>query len=162
MALVASGLVAAPKTDSILKEVRHELVMLPNYGIFDELSYRVDGTAVTLFGAVTRPTLKSEAENVVRKIEGVTKVENQIEVLPDSPNDDQIRRAVYRAVYGSPGFERYGFSSVQAIHIIVNNGNVSLVGTVSNEGDKNIAGIRANGVAGVFAVKNELQINPNA
>ncbi len=85
------------------KEVRHELVMLPTYDVFDNLAYKVDGGTVTLFGQVTRPTLKSEAEKVVKGIEGVDRVDNQIEVLPVSPSDDQIRRAVYRAIYGSAG-----------------------------------------------------------
>src|SRR5271155_2085974 len=87
---------AQPNQEKITKEVRHELVMLPYYGVFDNLAYRVDGTKVTLFGQVTRPTLKSDAENVVKRIEGVTSVDNEIEVLPLSPNDDQIRRAAYR------------------------------------------------------------------
>src|SRR5450432_3300440 len=84
---------------SIQKEVRHELLSLPYYGQFDILSYRVDGATVTLFGEVTRPTLKSDAERVVKGIEGVQNVINQIDVLPPSPNDDGIRRAVYRALY---------------------------------------------------------------
>jgi hyperosmotically inducible protein len=160
VALIGAGLTcAAPKgPDSITKEVRHELVMLPYYGIFDNLAYRVDGTTVTLFGEVTRPTLKSDAENVVKKIEGVTNVVNQIEVLPLSPNDDQIRRAVYRAVYSFPSLSRYSMGAVPSIHIIVKNGNVTLVGAVSNEGDKDVAGIQANGVSGVFSVKNELAV----
>ena len=141
------------------KEVRHELVMLPYYNVFDNLSYRVDGGVVTLMGQVTRPTLKSDAENVVKHIEGVTQVNNQIEVLPLSPNDDQIRRAVYRAIYGDTALStRYGFQAVPAIHVIVKNGNVTLAGVVANEGDKNIAGIRANGVPGVFKVNNELMV----
>ncbi len=141
------------------KEVRHELVMLPYYNVFDNLSYRVDGGSVTLMGQVTRPTLKSDAENVVKRLEGVTQVNNQIEVLPLSPNDDQIRRAVYRAIYGDTALStRYGFQAIPSIHIIVKNGNVTLAGVVANEGDKNIAGIRANGVPGVFKVDNQLMV----
>jgi len=160
LAVACAGLCsAAPKEgDSITREVRHELVMLPYYGVFDELSYRVDGTVVTLFGEVTRPTLKSDAENSVKKIEGVTRVVNQIEVLPLSPNDDQIRRAAYRAIYSFPSLSRYGFSAVQSIHIIVKNGSVTLVGTVSSDADKAAAGIQANGVAGAFSVKNDLAV----
>ena len=150
---------AAPKEpDSITKEVRHELVMLPYYGVFDEISYRVDGSVVTLFGEVTRPSLKPDAENSVKKIEGVTRVVNQIEVLPPSPNDDQIRRAAYRAIYSFPSLSRYGFSALQSIHIIVKGGNITLVGTVSSESDKSAAGIQANGVSGAFSVKNDLMV----
>ncbi len=141
----------------IAKEVRHELVMLPYYGVFDNLAYRVDGSKVTLFGAVTQPVLKINAENAVKKIEGVTAVDDEIEVLPLSSMDDGIRRNVYRAIYSKPGFERYQFGAVPPIHIIVKNGNVTLEGVVDNAMDKNIAGIAANGVSGVFGqVKNNL------
>ena len=162
LTVMSAALFAADKgnsPDRITKEVRHELVMLPYYGVFDDLSYRVDGATVTLFGAVTRPTLKSDAENVVKKIEGVTRVNNEIEVLPLSPNDDQIRRAVFRAIYGTAGLDRYGFQAVPSIHIIVKNGNVALVGAVSTEMDKTLAGTRANGVPGVFSVKNNLIVS---
>jgi hyperosmotically inducible protein len=157
-ALMVSGSAAAPANDRIIREVRHELVMLPYYGVFDNLSYRVDGNAVTLFGQVTRPTLKSDAENVVKKIEGVERVINNIEVLPPSPDDDRIRLAVYRAIYGFPSLNRYALAAVPSMHIIVKNGRVTLVGVVANEGDKNTANIQANSVPGVFAVTNELQI----
>jgi hyperosmotically inducible protein len=147
-------------TNHIIKEVRHELVMLPYYNIFDDLSFKVDpGGVVTLTGAVTNPTLKSDAGNVVKKVEGVTSVNNQIEVLPLSPNDWQIRRAVARAIYGYPALaDRYGFQAMPSIHIIVKNGNVTLTGVVANQGDKNIAGIQANTVPGVFSVQNNLQV----
>jgi len=140
------------------REVRHELVMLPYYGVFDNLAYKVEGYKVTLLGEVTRPTLKSDAEAVVKRIEGVESVQNQIEVLPVSPNDDRIRLAVYRAVYQHASLSRYALQAVPPIHIIVKNGNVRLEGVVGNEGDKNIAGIRASGVSGVFAVQNNLRI----
>lgn len=139
------------------REVRHELVTLPYYDVFDNLEYRVDGGQVTLSGQVVRPTLKSGAENVVKKIEGVENVKNNIEVLPVSPNDDRIRMAVYRAIYSHPGLQRYSIRSVPPIHIIVKNGNVALEGVVANEADKNIANIQANGVSGVFSVKNNLR-----
>ena len=143
----------------ITQEVRHQLVMLPYYGVFDDLAFRVDGSTVTLLGAVTRPTLKSDANNVVKRVEGVTQVINNIEVLPPSPMDDRIRRAEYRAIYGDPALStRYGFRALPSIHIIVNNGNVTLEGVVANETDKNLVNIRANGVSGVFAVKNNLQV----
>jgi len=145
-------------TERIVREVRHELVMLPYYGVFDNLAYRVDGVTVTLMGQVTRPTLKSDAENVVKRIEGVEHVKNEIEVLPVSPNDDRIRRAVYRAIYSDPTMDRYAIQAVPPIHIIVKNGNASLEGVVSTEADKNIAGIRANGVSGVFSVTNDLRV----
>jgi len=144
--------------DRIVREVRHELVMLPYYGVFDNLAYRVDGSTVTLMGQATRPTLKSDAENVVKRIEGVEHVKNEIEVLPVSPNDDRIRRAVYRAIYSDPTMDRYAIQAIPPIHIIVKNGNVSLEGVVATEADKNIAGIRANGVSGVFSVKNNLTV----
>ena len=142
----------------IQKEVRHELLMLPYLGVFDNLAYKVDGYNVTLLGQVTRPTLKSDAENVVKKIEGVEKVDNQIEVLPPSPMDDQLRRRLYRAIYGFPSLQKYSMGVQQPIRIIVKGGNVSLEGVVDNEADKNTAGIRAKGVSGVFSVNNNLQV----
>lgn len=144
--------------DRLAREVRHELVMLPYYGVFDNLSFRIDGGAVTLMGEVTRPTLKSDAENVVKRIEGVDRVVNNIEVLPLSPNDDRLRLAVYRAVYGFTSLNRYALNAVPPIHILVKNGNVTLDGVVANEGDKNAAGIQAHGVPGVFSVTNNLRI----
>jgi hyperosmotically inducible periplasmic protein len=144
--------------DRIAREVRHELVMLPYYGVFDNLAYRVDGNTVTLLGQVTRPTLKSDAEHVVKDVEGVEKVNNQIEVLPLSPMDDRIRMAEYRAIYSAPGLDRYAMQAVPPIHIIVSNGKVTLEGVVANEADKNMANIRANGVSGVFSVNNNLRV----
>lgn len=143
----------------LVKEVRHELVTLPYYNLFDWLQFEVREGTVILSGQVTRPTLKSDAENVVKQIEGVDKVVNQIEILPLSPNDDRIRRAVYYAIFNqnSPLF-RYGWGVVPSIHIIVRNGNVTLKGVVSSESDRNIANIKANGVSGVFSVKNELAV----
>ena len=143
----------------LAQEVRHQLVMLPYYTIFDDLAFRVDGGTVTLLGAVTRPTLKSDAENVVKRIEGVTQVNNEIEVLPLSPMDDQTRRAVARAIYGDASIgDRYGNRALPSIHIIVKNGNVMLEGVVANEGDKNLINIKANGVPNVFKVTNNLQV----
>ena len=149
-----------PGQNRIAREVRHELVMLPYYGVFDNLAFRVDGETVTLLGQVTRPTLKSDAEGVVQQIEGVQKVSNQIEVLPLSSVDDRIRLAEYRAIYGQPQLNRYALLAVPPIHIIVKNGNVTLEGSVSSEGDKNVAGIQANSVPGVFSVTNHLRIEP--
>lgn len=147
--------------NSLVREVRHELVMLPYYGVFDDLNYKVEGNTVTLGGYVTRPTLKSDAENVVKSIEGVEKVNNEIVVLPLSPIDDQSRRAVWRAIFGTPPLDRYGLQAVPSIHIIVNNGKVTLVGVVDNETDKNMANIKANGVSGVFSVDNQLRVVKN-
>lgn len=148
-----------PKSQQQLKrEVRHQLVMLPYYSVFDNLAYRVEGDKVILEGQVVRPTLKSDAEAVVKSIEGVSSVVNHIEVLPLSPMDDQSRRALYRVIYGEPSLSRYGFAAVASIHIIVKNGNVTLEGVVDNDTDKNLAGLRANQVPNVFSVKNNLQV----
>jgi hyperosmotically inducible protein len=144
--------------ERIQKEVRHELVMLPWLNVFDNLAYKVDGYNVTLLGQVTNASVKSDAEAAVKKIEGVEKVDNQIEVLPPSPMDDQIRRNLYRAIYGYPPMQRYALPVVKPIRIIVKNGRVTLEGVVDNEGDKNIAGIRANGVRGIFSVTNNLVV----
>jgi hyperosmotically inducible protein len=140
------------------REVRHELVMLPYYGVFDNLAFKVDGDKVTLMGEATRPTLKTDAGAVVKKIEGVESVDNQIEVLPLSPNDDRIRLAVYRAVYRQTSLSRYALQAIPPIHIIVKNGNVRLEGVVATDADKNLAGIRAKGVSGVFSVENNLRV----
>jgi hyperosmotically inducible protein len=162
---VMPGLLAQasnPQTqDHIVKEVRHELVMLPYYNVFDNLAYRVDGSKVTLFGQVVNPVLKSSAENVVKRIEGVQSVDNEIEVLPTSPNDDGIRRATYRAIYSRPSLQRYQMGAVPPIHIIVKNGNITLEGVVDNEMDKNVAGIAAKTVPGSFEVTNNLKVGSN-
>ena len=144
--------------EHIQREVRHELIMLPYLGVFDNIAFKVDGYAVTLIGQVTRPTLKSDAENVVKKIEGVEKVDNQIEVLPPSTMDDQIRIRLFRAIYGDPGLQKYELGVQKPIRIIVKNGRVTLEGVVDSEADKNLAGIRANGVSGTFQVTNNLQV----
>ena len=139
------------------KEVRHELVLLPLYDVFDNLEYKVNGSTVTLMGQVARPALKADAERAVRQIEGVERVDNQIEVLPLSPNDDRIRVAVYRAIYGTPELDRYAMRAVPSIHIIIKNGNVFLEGATATEMDKNLAGVKANGVSGVSSVTNNLR-----
>lgn len=146
---------------NLVREVRHQLVLLPYYSVFDNLSFRVEGDTVTLEGQVVRPTLKSDAEGVVKNIEGIGRVVNNIEVLPLSPMDDQIRRAAYRAIFAEPALSRYSESAVPSIHIIVKNGHVTLVGIVDNEGDKNMANIRVNGIPNVFSVKNELVVQPS-
>jgi hyperosmotically inducible protein len=143
--------------DAIAKEVRHELVMLPYYGVFDNLVYRVDGTRVMLFGQVTQPSLKSDAENAVKGIAGVVSVDNQIEVLPVSPNDDRIRMEAYRAIYSRGSLQRYRLNAVLPIHIIVRDGNITLEGMVASASDKHLAGIAANAVSGAFSLKNNLE-----
>jgi hyperosmotically inducible periplasmic protein len=142
----------------LIKEVRHELVMLPYYGVFDNLAYRVDGSKVTLVGVVRQPQLKSDAERAVKSIEGVTAVDNEIEVLPLSPSDDGTRLAVYRAVYSKSALERYQLSSVPPIHILVKNGDVTLEGVVDTEVDKDIAGVAASSAGGVHRVVNNLRL----
>jgi hyperosmotically inducible periplasmic protein len=121
----------------------------------------VDGETVTLLGDVTRPTLKSDAENVVKHIEGVQHVVNNIEVLPPSPMDDQLRLALYRAIYGFPALEKYALGVQKPIRIIVKNGHVTLEGVVDSEADKNLAGVRANTVPGIFSVTNNLRVVPS-
>src|SRR6202162_4060631 len=145
--------------NEIAKKVRHELVMLPYYNIFDDLAFKVDGGTVTLLGAVVKPTLKDDAGRVVKKVPGVDQVVNTIEVLPLSPMDDQIRMAEYRAIYGDPSIStRYGYRALPSIHIIVKNGHVTLEGVVANQADKNLIGIKANGVPNVFSVTNNLLV----
>ncbi len=167
--LVASSHAAArpqkqtePKERDLVKEVRHQLVLLPYYSVFDNLAYRVEGSKVILIGQTVRPSLKSDAEAVVKNIEGVSSIENDIEVLPLSSMDDQVRRATYRAIYGDTALSRYGYQAVPSIHIIVKSGNVTLEGVVDSEGDKNIAGLRANAVPNVFSVKNNLVVPADA
>jgi len=142
----------------LTEKVRHELVMLPYYNVFDNLKYQVNGSEVTLLGQVNRPVLKSDAENVVKQIPGVTAVHNQIEVLPVSGFDDRIRVGVFRALYRQPALSRYAMGAVPQIHIIVKNGNVTLEGVVANQADRNVANIMANQVPGVFKVTNDLRI----
>lgn len=147
-----------PGEERIQREVLHQLRMLPNYSVFDNLSFRVQGNEVELMGQVVRPTLKSDAEGAVKHIEGVERVVNNIEVLPLSGFDDRTRLAEYRAIYWHQGLDRYALQAIPPIHIIVKNGNVTLVGIVANMMDKNVAGIQANGVSGVFSVTNNLQV----
>lgn len=139
--------------------VRHQLLSLPLYGVFDNLQYQLDDGAVTLSGQVIRPTLKSEAEAAVRAIPGVRRVENRIEVLPLSSQDDELRLAVSRAIYGGNLYARYGLRADPAIHIVVANGRVTLEGAVGGKMDRQIAEMAANGVPGVFEVTNRLRVN---
>jgi hyperosmotically inducible protein len=152
---------SARAQERIAREVRHELLMLPYFGVFDNIAFKVEGSTVTLLGQVVRPTLKSDSENVVKHIEGVEKVDNQIEVLPVSPMDDGLRLRLYREIYGFPALEKYALGVQKPIRIIVKNGHVTLEGVVDNEADKNMAGLRANGVPGIFSVANNLRVEPS-
>lgn len=163
------------------KEVRKQIVMQPQYGVFDNIHFAIQGDTVILRGQASRPTLKSGIENTVKRIEGVKNVTNDIEVLPLSPNDDQLRSAVYRSIYSFSALQRYtsnrgGMNRMpsvaraaggitndppmgyHAIHIIVNRGNVTLTGAVDSDSDLAMAGMRANTVAGVFSVDNQLEV----
>lgn len=142
----------------IYREVGHELRMLPRFSTFDNLAYKVEGGTVTLMGQVNNATLKDDAEHRVKRIEGVEKVVNEIEILPASINDDRLRRQLARAIFRNPRLSRYSIQPVPPIHIIVKNGHVSLEGVVHDQGDKNAAGMSANGVPGVFSVVNNLQV----
>ena len=185
IAVLTAGIALAQNNKAsanINEKVRHELVKLPYYGVFDNLEFTVDGGVVTLLGQASRPVLKSDAEGVVKRIEGVTTVRNQIEVLPLSPNDDRIRAAVYTRLYRTPALQKYTsnrtepilhhgrFRSIggivndtpigyHAIHIVVKNGHVTLEGAVGRESDKTIANIQANGVSGVFSITNRLRVD---
>jgi hyperosmotically inducible periplasmic protein len=147
---------AAKTAEWLQNKVRHELLMLPYYGVFDHITYKVDGSRVELAGQVHRPTLKSGAGRVVEQIEAVSAVTNNIEVLPLSPHDDRIRLSVYRAIYSSSALSRYALQPVPSIHIIVKNGQVTLEGVAANEMDKSIANIRAHSVPGVFSIAQNL------
>ena len=144
----------------VIRQVRHELVTLPYYGVFDWLQFEVrSDNTVVLRGEVVKPTTKSDAEARVKDVDGVSKVVNEIEILPLSPQDDRLRRAVYRKLYGydSPLF-RYAVQSIPSIHIIIKNGHATLKGVVANKGDAQLAYIRARSVPGLFNVKTELQL----
>ena len=159
--ILGQGQASSPAPVRVQREVMHELLMLPYFGVFDDIEYQVNGDVVTLMGSVTRPTLKSDAENAVKHIEGVSRIDNKIDVLPPSPMDDQIRIALFRAIYGFPSLEKYSLGVQKPIRIIVKNGHAELDGVVDSEADKDTAGIRANGVSGVFSVANNLRVVPS-
>ena len=166
LAMAATATVAAPKTtgsesasrQQLVKQIRHELVTLPYYGVFDNLAYKVDGSTVTLSGQVTRPTTRSDAARRVAKLAGVEQVVNNIEVLPLSSFDDSIRLRTYRAVFSSGGLYRYGMGVNPSIHIVVNRGQLTLEGVVGNRMDSQLAYMAARGVFGAFSVTNKLQV----
>jgi hyperosmotically inducible protein len=184
IAVLTAGITFAQNNQAqanINKEVRHELAAMPNYGVFDNLEFRVEGGVVTLLGQASRLTLKSDAERIIKRIEGVSTVNNKIEVLPLSSNDDRIRAAVYTRLYRTPTLQKYTSNRTEpilrsqgsrrisitndppfgyhAIHIIVKNGHVTLEGAVGAASDKNIANIQTNGVSGVFSVTNNLRVD---
>jgi len=153
---------AAPKTEEgqLAREIRHQLVVLPYYSVFDYIAFTLDGNKITLTGYVLRPTLRTNAEAAVKSLEGVSSVKNLIEVLPKSPTDDDSRRAVYRAVFEDSTLQRYAAQELPLIHIILRNGEVTLEGVVSTEAEKNLASTRASGVSGISTVKNNISIRP--
>ena len=146
----------------LANKIRHELVMLPYYDVYDNLYFRIDGRTVTLLGETPNASTKSSAGNVVKHIEGVDKVINNIELLPPNPADERIRRATYRAIYSYGPLFKYSHAPVPPIHIIVKNGRVTLEGIVDSESDKQMAGMQANQVPGTFQITNNLRvINPS-
>lgn len=162
--LTAGAALAAPTesnaqnaNEQLSKRVRHELVMLPYYGIFDNLAYQINGDTVTLYGQVVRPITKSDAAQRVAHLAGVAHVVNKIEVLPLSGFDDQIRVRAYRTIFNTAGLYRYAMGGNPSIHIIVANGHLTLEGVVANEMDKNLAYMAARQVPGVFSVTNNLR-----
>ncbi len=150
--------VPAPTLSPLEDAVRHELIMLPYYGVFDNLTFRVDGDKVELSGQVSRPTLAKDAQRAVERVKGVGQVINHVEVLPTSPNDDRIRLMTYRKIYADSAMKLYAIQPVSPIRIIVKNGNVTLEGYVGRSMDKIIANMEANGVPGVFSVTNNLRV----
>jgi hyperosmotically inducible protein len=161
-ALTASVAMAAPAAQGgdarMMEKIRKELVTLPYYGVFDNLAYKLDGDTVTLYGQVVRASTRKDAERRVRKIEGVERVINNIEILSPSSFDDRIRVATYRAVFRTGGLYRYAMGANPSIHIIVNRGRVTLEGVVSNRADSQLAYMAARGVPGVFSVTNNLRV----
>jgi len=149
---------ASPAQARIQKEVRHELLMLPYFTVFDNIAFQVNGDTVTLIGDVTQPVIKSGAENVVKHVEGVEHVVNEINVLPPAPMDSQSRVALYRAIYGFPALEKYAMGVQKPIRIIVDMGKVTLEGAVDTQADKDMVGLRANTIPGIFSVTNNLQV----
>lgn len=150
-----------PQLAETVKEVRRELISLPLYTVFDNLSFKVEGETVTLTGKVTRPVLKSDAANVIKQLEGIEKVINEIQVLPLSPMDERLRFALYSKIYGHNALQPLSIQALPPIHIIVENGQVTLEGNVATEMQKAIAGIQANTVSGIFRVTNNLRVENN-
>jgi hyperosmotically inducible protein len=144
--------------DKLVREIRHELIMLPYYGVFDNLAFQLQGRTVILQGQVANSVLKPDAEHAVKRVEGVEKVVNNIQVLPPSPMDQRIREQVYRAIYGYGPLFKYANLSIPPIHIIVQGGHVTLEGVVNNETDKGLCSMRVKQVPSVFSVTNNLRV----
>jgi hyperosmotically inducible protein len=140
------------------EQIRHKLVMLVDYSVFDNLAYRINGSTVELYGQVVRPSLRKGAEKEVQKIEGVERVVNRIEVLPASFYDDRLRVQLYRSIYSDSALSRYSMQAVPPIHIIVKNGHVTLEGVVANTSERNLAALKANSVPLTFSVQNNLRV----
>lgn len=156
---------AGPRTDAdVVKSVRHEILMYPNYTLWDDISFKVQNGSVELLGAVNQPYKKSDLQRIVQHVPGVAAVTNEIKVLPLSPMDDRLRLQVARAIYRDPTLSRYAMGAVPAIHIIVDNGHVTLTGAVNSNMEKEIAGIRASGAGlGFGPVVNNISVdNPPA
>jgi len=153
---------AEPPAPSLAREVRHQIQVLPFYSVFDHITFVLEGSKVTLSGQVLRPNLKTQAESDVKDLDGVTVVVNQIEVLPSSPSDDELRRAIYRAIYEDATLARYATFAVPPIHIVVKNGSVELAGVVDSVADKNLAAARAKSVPTLAGTKNSLIVRPTA
>lgn len=161
MASIPKGTASSPSSQQptdLQDKVRHSLLMLPYYGVFDELAFKIEGDTITLMGEVRRPIVKSDAEWAVRNIVGVAKVVNNIEVLPLSSMDDSLREMTYRAIFSRPGFEKYGIQAVKPIRIIVKNGNITLFGVVATQLERTMAEMAARGVPFAFSVTNNLTI----
>lgn len=153
---------AKPEEPQLVREIRHQLFVLPYYSVFDYITFTLDADRVTLTGYVLRPTLRANAEAAVKSLEGVSSVKNLVEVLPKSPSDDDFRRAVYRSIFEDSTLQRYAALEVPVIHIILRNGEVTLEGAVLTEAEKNLATTRASSVAGVSGVKNNLAVRPKS
>jgi hyperosmotically inducible protein len=157
-ALPADEALSPQSQDKLVREIRHELIMLPYYGVFDNLAFQLQGRTVILEGQVANSVLKPDAENVVKRVEGVEKVINKIQVRPPSPMDQRIRQQVYHAIYGYGPLFKYANLSIPPIHIIVQNGHVTLEGVVNNETDKGLCTMRVRQVPSVFSVTNNLRV----
>jgi hyperosmotically inducible protein len=151
---------AIPQNDADLaKAVRHEIAMYSRYSVWDDIRFRVDNGQVELMGAVSQPFKKSDIEKIVRQTPGVASVTDEIRVLPLSTNDDRLRIQVAHAIFRDPVLSRYAMGAVPSIHIVVDNGHVTLAGVVDNEMDRNVAGVRASAAGLSFgAVTNNLQV----
>lgn len=157
-ALAGNARSQATDLSDVTNRVRRALAGLPYYGVFDNLEFTINEGVVTLTGQVVRPVTKQDAESRAKRVKGVESVINNIEVLPLVSSDSRLRRVLYRTIFSTAGMWRYRMGVNPSIHIIVNNGHVTLVGVVSSEQDKELAGIKANSVPGIFSVENKLRV----